>query len=250
MYKVFASVDDVSCYCAQHLLECIQDKPSAALGLATGSSTMEPVYAALVSLMQRTPADLARLTTFNLDEYIGLSPTHPQSYGYYMREHLFGRLAFLPGSTHLPDGTAASVDDACRAYSEAIRARGGLDFQLLGIGTNGHIGFNEPYTPFTSRTHVVELSEQTRQDNGRFFTDQNEVPTRAITLGIQDILEAGEIFLVATGSHKAATVRQLYESDVDEAMPASALKRHGNVTIVLDSAAAALLPNEVVQRAC
>lgn len=243
MYHVLTTADDVSRYCAQRLLKTIQTTPDATLGLATGS-TMEPVYAQLVPLVQQAQADVSRLTTFNLDEYIGLAPAHPQSYGYYMRKHLFNRLRLAQDRVHLPDGTASSVDEACRAYSAAISARGGLDLQLLGIGTNGHIGFNEPYTPFSRRTHAVELSEQTRLDNGRFFADRDEVPTRAVTLGIRDILEAREILLVITGGHKAATVEQLYHSGVDEALPASALKQHDNVTVVLDSAAASRLPPE------
>lgn len=243
MYKVFATVDEVSRYCAQRMLSRIQAEPASTLGLATGS-TMEPVYAQLVGLVQQARVDVSRLTTFNLDEYIGLGAAHPQSYGYYMREHLFGRLNLAQGKVHLPDATAGGAETACRAYSEAIRAHGGLGFQLLGMGTNGHIGFNEPYTRFTRRTHVIELSEQTRLDNGRFFTDKSEVPTHAITMGIQDILEANEILLVVTGRHKAETVDQLYHSGVDEALPASALKQHPNVTVVLDSEAAALLPRQ------
>ena len=246
MYKIFDTVDDVSRYCAQRLLNTIQTAPEAALGLATGS-TMEPVYAHLVELVQRAPVDVSRLTTFNLDEYIGLSAVHPQSYRYYMRHHLFDKLRLAEERVHLPDGLANNCEDACQAYSEAIRARGGLDLQLLGIGTNGHIGFNEPHTCFSSRTHVVTLSEQTRIDNGRFFIDQSEVPTHAITLGIQDILEAKEILLVATGRHKAHIMAELFRSVVDEALPASALKRHRNVTIVLDSAAAALLPHPTLK---
>src|SRR5690554_2427762 len=143
-------------------------------------------------------------------------------------------------------GTANDFKAACQAYSEAIKALGGLNLQLLGIGTNGHIGFNEPHTSFTSRTHVVELSEQTRIDNGRFFADQREVPTHAVTLGLQDILEAEEILLVVTGRHKANIVAELFHSAVDEALPASVLKQHANTTIVLDREAAALLPQQAL----
>ena len=175
MYKIFETVDEVSRYTAQRLLEKIKAAPTAVLGLATGS-TMEPVYAQLLQNMQQAPLDLSQLTTFNLDEYIGLSPQHPQSYNYYMYQHLFNKLNIPAQNIHLPDGLANNIEQACQAYSDAIQAMGGLDLQLLGIGSNGHIGFNEPQTCFNSRTHVVELSEQTRIDNGRFFTDQNEVP--------------------------------------------------------------------------
>lgn len=244
MYRVFETADEVSRYCAQCILKKIHTAPEAVLGLATGS-TMEPVYAQLVQLLQHDPVSLSRLTTFNLDEYIGLGAAHKQSYSYYMHEHLFNKLNLPEERIHLADGMASNSEEACQAYSKAISNLGGLDLQLLGIGSNGHIGFNEPQTHFSSRTHVVQLSEQTRIDNGRFFADQSEVPTHAITLGIQDILEAKEILLIVTGRHKADIVAQLYHSREDEALPASALKKHRNTTIVLDSEAAALLPGQV-----
>ncbi len=180
---------------------------------------------------------------------MGLSAQHPQSYNYYMYQHLFNQLNIPAQNVHLPDGLACDVDTACQAYSNAIEAMGGLDLQLLGIGSNGHIGFNEPQTSFNSRTHIVELSEQTRIDNGRFFDDQNEVPTHAITMGIQDILNAKEIILVATGSNKTEIMAQLFASAIDEALPASALKQHKNLTIVLDREAAALLPEQALKNA-
>lgn len=248
MYKIFDTVDEVSRYTAQRLLAKIKAAPTAVLGLATGS-TMEPVYAQMLKDIQQAPVDLSKLTTFNLDEYIGLSAQHPQSYNYYMYQHLFNQLNIPARNVHLPDGLACDVETACQAYSNAIEAMGGLDLQLLGIGSNGHIGFNEPQTCFNSRTHIVELSEQTRIDNGRFFDDQNEVPTHAITMGIQDILNAKEIILVATGSNKTEIMAQLFASAIDEALPASALKQHKNLTIVLDREAAALLPEQALKSA-
>lgn len=248
MYKIFETVDEVSRYTAQRLLEKIKAAPSAVLGLATGS-TMEPVYAQLLQYMQQVAVDTSQLTTFNLDEYIGLSAEHPQSYNFYMYQHLFNHLNLPAHNVHLPNGLASNIDTACQAYSDAIKSKGGLDLQLLGIGSNGHIGFNEPHTCFNSRTHVVELSEQTRIDNGRFFDHQNETPTHAITMGIQDILDAKEIILVATGRNKTNIMAQLFESAVDESLPASALKQHHNLTIVLDREAAALLPAEALKSA-
>ncbi len=248
MYKIFETVDEVSRYTAQRLLEKIKTAPSAVLGLATGS-TMEPVYAQLLQYMQQVAVDTSQLTTFNLDEYIGLSAEHPQSYNFYMYQHLFNHLNLPAHNVHLPNGLASNIDTACQAYSDAIKSKGGLDLQLLGIGSNGHIGFNEPHTCFNSRTHVVELSEQTRIDNGRFFDHHNETPTHAITMGIQDILDAKEIILVATGRNKTNIMAQLFESAVDEALPASALKQHHNLTIVLDREAAALLPAETLKSA-
>ena len=241
MYKIFETVDEVSFYTAQRLVRVVQSTPDAALGLATGS-TMEPVYAYFVKLIQQGKVDVSQITTFNLDEYIGLSAEHPQSYHYYMHQHLFSKLGLPKERINLPGGIASDVDAACQAYSEAIKNLGGLNLQLLGIGSNGHIGFNEPHTSFSSRTHVMELSEQTRIDNGRFFDDQREVPTHAVTMGIQDIIEAQEILLVITGRHKAKIVAELFHSPVEEALPASVLKRHPNPTVVLDREAAALLP--------
>lgn len=248
MYKIFDTVEDVSRYTAQRLLDKIKAAPSAVLGLATGS-TMEPVYAQLLKDMQQTPLDVSQLTTFNLDEYIGLSAEHPQSYNFYMYQHLFNQLALPAQRVHLPNGLATDIEQACQAYSNTIQALGGLDLQLLGIGSNGHIGFNEPQTCFTSYTHVVELSEQTRIDNGRFFADKNEMPTHAITMGIQDILNAKEIILVATGRNKTEIMARLFNSAVDEALPASALKQHKNLTIVLDREAAAQLPEHAFNSA-
>lgn len=241
MYKIFKTVEEVSRYTAQRVLNKIQTKPDAVLGLATGS-TMKPVYQELLKLLQSTAVDLSRLTTFNLDEYIGLGGEHAQSYNYFMCEHLFNKLSLPTSRYNLPDGLAKDIEKACQAYSHSIQIMGGLDLQLLGIGSNGHIGFNEPYTCFNSRTHVIELTEQTRIDNSRFFDNKEEMPTHAITMGIQDILEAKEILLVVTGKHKAKIMADFYGCDITEALPASALKQHPNVTLVLDEAAASLLP--------
>lgn len=248
MYKIFETVDEVSRYTAQRLLDKIKAAPAAVLGLATGS-TMEPVYAQLLQHMQQAAIDVSQLTTFNLDEYIGLSADHPQSYNFYMYQHLFNHLNLPAHNVHLPDGLASHIEEACQSYSAAIQAAGGLDLQLLGIGSNGHIGFNEPQTCFNSRTHVVELSAQTRIDNGRFFADPSQTPSHAITMGILDIMEAKEIILVATGPNKTQIMAQLYDSAIDEALPASALKQHPNLTIVLDREAAALLPEHVLKSA-
>ncbi|MDY7218685.1 glucosamine-6-phosphate deaminase [Denitrificimonas sp. JX-1] len=248
MYKIFDTVDEVSRYTTQRLLDKIRTQPTATLGLATGS-TMEPVYAQLLASLHNSPLNVSKLTTFNLDEYIGLSADHPQSYNYYMHQHLFNQLDIPEESIHLPDGLTDNIDSACQCYSNAIKDKGGLDLQLLGIGTNGHIGFNEPLTSFNSRTHVVELSEQTRIDNSRFFNNKAEMPTHALTMGILDILEAKEIILVATGKHKAQVMAQLFHSSIDESLPASALKKHNNLTIVLDREAATLLPEQVCKNA-
>lgn len=248
MYKIFETEDEAAYYTAQRLFCKIKAMPAAVLGLATGS-TMKPVYTRLLKCIQENPLDLSQLTTYNLDEYVGLSAQHPQSYNYYMYQYLFDQLDIPAQNIHLPDGLIADCEAVCQAYSHAIERQGGLDLQLLGIGTNGHIGFNEPHTCFNSRTHVVELSEQTRIDNGRFFDDQSEMPTHAITMGIKDILEAKEIILMATGRNKAEIMAKLFTSQIDEALPASALKKHSNLTIVLDREAATLLPEQALEKA-
>lgn len=246
MFYVFPDAKTIGVYVANILSKRLAVKPNLVLGLATGS-TMLPIYEAWRAQLQQEPIDLSAVTSFNLDEYIGLAPTHEQSYHFFMQDNLFKHLGLSAEQTHLPDGTKADMAKECRHYSEAIE-QAGLDIQLLGIGTNGHIGFNEPYTTFNSRTHVIELSESTRQDNSRFFDNMDEVPTHAVTMGLADIMSAKEIILVATGAHKAEIMAQLFHSPVSEAMPASVLKQHGQVLILMDEQAASLLPKAAVSR--
>ena len=241
MFKIFANPKAIAEHVSALLAQKIRSNPAAVLGLATGS-TMEPIYARFVQEVQQGNLDVSKIKTFNLDEYIGLSSEHPQSYYQFMQQHLFQPAGIVPDQVTLPNGICADIDDECASYSEKIRAAGGLDVQLLGIGTNGHIGFNEPGTSFDSLTHVIELSENTRVDNSRFFDDPEEMPTHAITMGIRDITDAKEIVLVATGSNKAEIIAKLYASEVDEQLPASVLKQHPHIRILIDEAAAAQLP--------
>lgn len=244
MFVVFSNAHAIADYLTDHIAQQIRMKPTTSLGLATGS-TMEPIYARLLQRIQAEALDLSQITTFNLDEYIGLAPDHSQSYFYFMQHHLFAAAGLQPAQVHLPCGVCADVEQECQDYAAKLARVGGLDIQLLGIGSNGHIGFNEPGTPFDSRTHVVELSEKTRRDNGRFFERLEDVPTHAITMGIAEILSAKEIFLVATGRHKADIMARLYESGIDEQLPASALKQHAHLRVLVDEAAAELLPTHV-----
>lgn len=241
MFFALSDPSSIAQFVTTRIINLIKDNPAAVLGLATGS-TMEPVYEQLIKEVSQKNISLSELTTFNLDEYLGLGMEHPQSYHFYMRQHLFNRLAFSLDRTFLPDGLCNDVDKQCRTYSNMIAQAGGIDLQLLGIGTNGHIGFNEPGTAFDSRTHVVELSERTRIDNGRFFDAMDQVPTQAITLGLQDIMEAKQIVLLATGTNKAQVMADLFHSEINEFMPASIIKRHPNAMIIVDQDAAALLP--------
>lgn len=222
------------------LINKIQQQPNLVLGLATGS-TMLPVYASFVRLATSLNLDLSQVTTFNLDEYIGLLPSHPQSYTYFMQHQLFNHLKSQPKQCLLPKSQAPDLQAECRNYSAALK-NFGLDIQLLGIGTNGHIGFNEPLTSFASRTHIVELSNNTRQDNSRFFTNKDEMPTHAVSMGLADIMEAKEVLLLATGAHKAAIMAELYASQVTENLPASILKNHPQAKIIVDEQAASLIP--------
>lgn len=248
MFLVFKDPQAVAQFVSERLVQLIKDKPQAILGLATGS-TMEPVYRRFCQDAKAQALDVSKLTSFNLDEYIGLSPEHPQSYHHYMNKHLFDHLDFAKQKTFLPDGRPDEVEAHCQQYSQKIADYGGIDLQLLGVGGNGHIGFNEPGTAFDSRTHVVELSLQTRIDNGRFFDSLDEVPTRAITMGMKDIMEAHEILFIATGDNKAQVMADLYESAYDEQMPASMLKKHPNTLFIIDEKAAVKLPATACQSA-
>lgn len=240
MFYVFPTPQAIGQYVGELLFKQIEAKPESSLGLATGS-TMLPVYEAFIDKVKEKKLDLSELKTFNLDEYIDLPAEHGQSYHSFMREHLFNHLGLKAEQSILPDGTAVDMEKECRQYSELLEDAK-LDVQLLGIGTNGHIGFNEPYTAFDSRTHVVKLTENTLKDNSRFFADIKEMPTHAVTMGLADIMAAKEIILVATGKHKAEVMAELFHSPVTEAMPASVLKQHHNVLILMDEEAASLIP--------
>ncbi len=244
MFLIFPDTSAVAEYVSTVLINKIKTKPEVVLGAATGG-TMEPIYARFVEQAREQQLDVSQLTSFNLDEYVGLNADHPKSYAAYMNQHLFNHLDFDESKLHLPDGQAQNLEEYCCDYSAKVQQHGGIDLQLLGVGGNGHIGFNEPGTAFDSRCHVVQLSERTRIDNSRFFAKNAIVPASAITMGMQDIIEAREIFLVATGESKAATLAEYYQNDVTEAIPFTLLKRHPQAKIILDHAAASLLPDSV-----
>jgi len=244
MLHIFPDPSSIADYVSSTLVEKIRSKPELVLGLATGG-TMEPIYARFVERVRRQKVDVSRLTSFNLDEYVGLSPDHPKSYSAYMREHLFQHLHFDRSRLHVPDGLAPDLEAHSREYSRKVQQCGGIELQLLGVGGNGHIGFNEPGTPFDSRCHVVRLSERTRLDNSRFFEGNAIVPASAITMGMVEIMQAREILLVATGESKAQIVAEWYRREVTEAVPFTVLKRHARAKVILDEAAASQLPDQV-----
>ncbi|MDR3460533.1 MAG: glucosamine-6-phosphate deaminase [Verrucomicrobiae bacterium] len=221
---------------ARLLARLIREKPASVLGLATGG-TMEALYRQLVSMK----LDWSKLTTFNLDEYVGLSPQHPQSYHSFMWEHLFSHVNIAIKSVNIPDGLAKDIPIACENYERKIFAAGGIDVQLLGIGTSGHIGFNEPTSSLASRTRIKTLTPQTLRDNARFFGNESGVPHHVITMGIGTILESRHCVLLAFGEKKARAIAEAVEGPITAMNPASALQLHPKVTVFLDEAAAAEL---------
>lgn len=216
----------------------VVEKPDAVLGLATGSTPV-PTYQELIRLNREGAVSFAKVRTYNLDEYAGLKPDHPQSYRYFMNEQLFDHVDIDPEATHVPSGFA-DTDDAA-AYDARIAAAGGIDLQLLGIGRNGHIGFNEPADDFSRTTHIVDLTESTREANARFFNAIDEVPKQAVTMGIGTIMKARRILLIATGREKAVTMRDMLRGPITPKMPASVLALHPDVTVMMDAEAAAML---------
>lgn len=225
-----ADFDDMSSYAAELFERQLLRKPDSVLGLATGASPIG-FYEKLVERHAQGTFSFAQTWTFNLDEYIGVEPSHPTSFHNYMKEHLFEKVNLPVTRRHLPDGMADDLNEACLRYEMMIRTSGGIDMQLLGIGVNGHIGFNEPGTSFHSRTHIVDLAESTRKVNAKYFPSKEAVPRQAITMGIQTILEAKQIVLLALGEQKVEAVEQLKRGVISEDFPASCLHRHPHVTV-------------------
>ncbi|NLZ39503.1 MAG: glucosamine-6-phosphate deaminase [Firmicutes bacterium] len=214
-------------------------KADSILGLCTGSTPIG-MYKELVKLHQQG-LDFSHVITFNLDEYWGLSPDNVQSYHYFMHENFFKHVNVKPENIHIPNGLAENVDDECIRYEEAIKQANGLDLQVLGIGRNGHIGFNEPSTVFIAETHLVELDADTINDNARFFPSREEVPTRAITMGIKTIMQAKKILLLANGEGKAHAIKEAVTGEINPGVPASILQLHPDCTFIIDKAAAKYL---------
>ncbi|WP_341636741.1 glucosamine-6-phosphate deaminase [Staphylococcus casei] len=224
-------------YVATELIKVMKAKPNAVLGLATGS-TMTDVYRYLVTLINANEMDLNSIITFNLDEYIGLAPNHKQSYYTYMHQHLFNHHeGWNKSNLYVPNGIAKDLQRACSDYEQALRNQGPADIQILGIGENGHIGFNEPYSPFDSQTRVVDLTASTIHANSYHFSHIEDVPKQAISMGLDSIMSAKRIILLALGSRKKDIVKQLIEGQISEKLPASILHHHGNVEIIVDDEA-------------
>ena len=211
-------------------------KPDCVLGLATGSTPIG-AYEKLVEWYEKGDLDFSEVTSVNLDEYKGLDRTNDQSYYYFMHEHLFNHVNIKEENTNVPDGTQPDGDKECARYEELIRSLGGVDLQLLGLGHNGHIGFNEPADEFPKRTHVVDLTESTIQANKRFFESEADVPRQAYTMGIGTIMSAKKILVVVSGEDKAEILNKVINGPITPQVPASILQLHPDVTIVADEAA-------------
>lgn len=234
-FRVFNSREEVAAAVARHLAETLSAKPAATLGLATGK-TFIPIYAEVVEHFKKGEMSFAKAASFNLDEYVGLPAGHPASFRSYMEEHLFRHVDLPAADAHLPS-VEGEVEASCAAYEAAITARGGIDLQLLGIGQNGHIGFNEPGSAFDSRTRQVELTQSTIEANTSDFPAGELPPPSAVTMGVGTIVDAKEIVLVALGANKTEALKAAFASAPSTDCPASALQAHGKVVVYCDAAA-------------
>lgn len=233
--------DDMSRKAANIISAQVILKPDCVLGLATGSSPLG-LYSHLVERYRQGDLDFSRTKSVNLDEYLGLTHDNPQSYYYFMNENLFRQINIVPENTHVPDGMAKDADKACADYEQMIQSLGGVDLQLLGLGNNGHIAFNEPGTAFEQTTHCVDLTENTIQANSRFFDKLEDVPTQAYTMGIKSIMMARKIVIIVSGKGKADIVHKAFFGPVTTSVPASVLQLHPDVTLVADAEALSLCP--------
>lgn len=218
------------------ILDKVKEKKHLVLGLATGS-TPEGLYRCMIHAYKEGKISFQHIVTFNLDEYLNLDQNHPNSYHYYMKKKFFNHVDIPKKNIHLLDGMATNYIQEYQQYDEKIRRAGNIDIQVLGLGVNGHIGFNEPGTSFISRTHVVHLDPTTRKTNSKFFRDIQDVPKKAITMGIANIMESKEILLLVSGKKKELALARLINGEISEQFPASILKKHQNVTIIADCAA-------------
>ena len=232
--------DDMSRKAANILSAQIIMKPNCVLGLATGSTPIG-AYRQLVEWYQKGDLDFSEVRSVNLDEYRGLPREHEQSYYYFMNDNLFSKVNILPENTNIPNGMEMDAEAECARYNALMESLGGVDMQLLGLGHNGHIGFNEPAASFEKMTHCVDLTESTIQANTRFFASEAEVPRQAYTMGIKNIMQAKKILLIVSGADKAAILKETLCGEVTPNVPASILQMHNDVTVVADEAALSLM---------
>ena len=231
------SYDEMSEEAAKIFLECVNKKPNSVFGLATGSTPIG-MYKLFIKWCKEGNMNFSKVSTVNLDEYVGLPATHDQSYRYFMNDNLFDHINIDKTKTDVPDGMAADIDAECKRYDEVIKSKGKVDIQLLGLGQNGHIGFNEPSDAFSEGTNVVTLTESTREANKRFFKSIDEVPKKAITMGLGSILKASKVVMVANGKAKADAVAMMVNGPISPKCPASILRYHEDFVLVVDEEAA------------
>jgi glucosamine-6-phosphate deaminase len=237
--RVLRDYEATTSAAAEVVASKLREEPRAVFMIPTGTTPLG-MYRRLVAMHDEEGLSFARATFFNLDEYLGLPPNHPASYHVYMQENFYGRVDVDPGRVHVPNGFAPDPEAECERYERAIRAAGGVDLCVLGIGRNGHIGFNEPGAPFDSRTRVVRLAETTRRVNATDFEGER-APERAISVGMRTISDSHEVLLLASGANKAGAVAAAVGGEVSEDVPASTLRRHPNVAFLLDRDAASAL---------
>jgi glucosamine-6-phosphate deaminase len=235
----FDSQQELDTYAAGLFIQQVANKPESVLGLATGSTPIG-IYDKIVELYKLNKTSFASAVSFNLDEYVGLSPSSDQSYAYYMQQHLFSRIDIRKENTHLPNGMAADLAAECARYDAMLEAQP-VDIQLLGLGHNGHIGFNEPDAGLSGGTHAVELKRETREANARFFPTMDDVPRHAITMGVGSILKARSIVLVVRGADKASIVKEALTGPITTNVPASLLQTHARLIVLLDREAGRML---------
>lgn len=231
--------EEVSHKASEIVIKQLQANPKSILGLATGSTPIG-LYKDLIKAYKEGKISFKEVKSYNLDEYLGIDRSHPESYYSFMHTNLFNHVDMKEENSHLPKNNLLTVEHDIKAYNQALQ-KDKIDIQILGIGTNGHIGFNEPGSPFENETFAVDLTEQTRQDNLRFFNNLDEVPKRAVTMGIKTILRSKKIILMATGKNKANAIYQMMKGPVTTKLPASALQKHPDVVVIVDQAAASLL---------
>ena len=237
---IYESEEQIGIAAGNYMCGQVLQKPNSVLGLATGSTPLK-TYSQMIELYKKGVVDFSKVTTFNLDEYVNLDVNDKNSYHSFMHENLFDHINIPEENINFLDGNAEDPEEECRRYEEKIKAAGGIDIQLLGIGSNGHIAFNEPADCFQRWSHVVTLKESTVKDNSRFFKSIDEVPTQAVTMGIGSIMQAKKILIIAIGENKAKAIKQLIDGNVTPMCPASVLQFHTDVTLMLDKAAASLI---------
>lgn len=237
---VVNNYEELSKVAAKEFSKIIKEKENAVLGLATGGSPVG-MYKELIRMYEQKELNFSKTTTVNLDEYIGLNPEHNQSYRYFMNNNLFNHINIDKSNTFVPNGLAEDLEAQCKEYDQKIAELGGIDIQLLGVGNNGHIAFNEPNNELSSGTHIISLTDNTIEANARFFDNIYDVPRKAITMGVGGIMKAKKIILIASGESKAEAIKGIFSGKITTANPATMLQMHRDVTVIVDEAAAKLI---------